>query len=449
MSYFHLEKPKIEREDRLQVIQAMESPNLGQEIGAFVQAANEPDYRHWDVFKHTRPLPANFSKEQAWYAVKLSRLFERRKSEIHSVDGHVFGWTKLGVFERYCHEFDLHTGGELITSVGDLKADEKKRLISKGLMDEAIASAQLEGADTTRAYAQKMLREKIKPRNASDQMILNTHRAMLLVEGDYKNRPLSIDLLMEMHSVLTEKTFDSEGEAPRFRKKGEAMYVLDRVEGVIYHQAPKIEFVNNELHRMVRFANSDDGEFLHPVVKASMLHFWMGYLHPFTDGNGRLARLLFYWYLLKQGYWAFTYLPIAAKIKQGGKKAYTMSYVYAEQDDFDLTYFISYLLRKSIETHQDFQKYVKSMRKSNSEIARAARIKHGLNDRQIQLIKYLGANPDNSTTIASYISVSGVSRATTVNDLDRLQKKGFIKKKKIGRTVYFYGTDQIEKLINK
>lgn len=447
MDYFRLEKPNIEREDRLKVLQAMESPISGQEIGTFIQEANEPDYRYWDSVKHKKPLPVGFSKEQAWYAVKLSRRFERRNSEIRSEDGHMFGWTKLGIFERYCHEFDLHTGGELITSVGDLKADEKKRLVSKGLMDEAIASAQLEGADTTRVYAQKMLREKIRPRNESDQMILNTHKAMLAVEENYRNHGLSIDLLMEMHSLLTEKTLDSEGETPRLRKKDETMYVLDKAAGIIFHKAPNIGFVNNELHRMVRFANNEDGEFLHPVIKASMLHFWMGYLHPFTDGNGRLARLLYYWYLLKQGYWAFPYLSIAAKIKQGGKRGYTMSYVYSEQDELDVTYFINYVLRKSIEAHQDFQKYVANMRKSNSEIALAARMKHGLNDRQIQLIKYLSVNADNSTTFASYISVSGISRATAISDLNNLLKKGFTKKKKVGRTVYFYGTGHIEKLI--
>lgn len=448
MEFFRLEKPKIEKEDRLGVLQAMEFPASVQEIGAFTQEANEPEYRHWDALKHKRPLPAGFSREQAWYAVKLSRLFERKKSEIHTPDGHIFGWTKLGVFERYCHEFDLHTGGELITSVGDLRVDEKKRLVSKGLMDEAIASAQLEGADTTRAYAQKMLREKIKPRNESDQMILNNHKAMLLVESEYKEKRLSMDLLLEMHSLLTEKTFDSEGETPRLRRLGEEMYVLEKADGIVYHKAPDVDFVMNELRRLVHFANHDDEAFVHPIIKASMLHFWLGYLHPFTDGNGRLARVLFYWYLLSKGYWAFAYLPIAARIKQGGKKGYTMAYVYTEQDDYDLTYFISYILRKSLEAHKDFQKYVAGMRKSNAEIASAARTKHSLNDRQIQLIKYLGASTDNATTYASYVSVSGVSRATAINDLNDLLKKGFTKKKKVGRTVYVYGTSSIGKLLD-
>lgn len=447
MSFFRLERPKVEDKDRLNVIQAMEAASARQEIGTFIQKASEPEYLYWDTLKHKKPLPSGFSAEQAWYALKLSRLFERRKSEIYSADGHVFGWTKLSIFERYCHEFDFHTGGELMTSVGELKADEKKRLISKGLMDEAIASAQLEGADTTRAYAQKMLRERIKPRNASEQMIFNNHKAMLAVESNYKGQKLSLDLLMEMHSLLTDQTLDDDGEVPRLRREGETVFILDKLEGVIYHEAPSISFATKELDRLIDFANKEDGEFLHPVIKASLLHFWIGYLHPFTDGNGRLARLLFYWYLLRNGYWAFAYLPIAAKIKQGGKKGYTMAYVYSEQDDFDVTYFISYLLRKSIETHKEFQKYVAEMRKTNSEISNVARTRHGLNDRQIQLIKYLAASKDNSTTIASYISICGVSRATAINDLNALLKKDFTAKNKVGRTVYFSGTEKIQKLI--
>lgn len=447
MNIFVLDKPKFKENDRIKVIQALENPALNQEITAFIEDANEPEYRHWDSLRHKKPLPAGFSPEQAWYAVKLFRRLERRKTEIRSEDGHWFGWTKLKIFEWYGHEFDLHTGGELMTSVGELKTDEKKRLISKGLMDEAIASAQLEGADTTRAYAQKMLREKIKPRNASDQMILNNHRTMVRIEAEYKDRELSIDLLMEMHSLLTEKTVDDEGEAPRLRKKGEEMFVVDKAEGMIFHKAPAIEFSQKELQRLVEFANDDSGDFLHPLVKATMLHFWIGYLHPLTDGNGRLARVLFYWYLLRKGYWAFAYLPIAAKIKHGGKKSYTMSYVYTEQDDFDVTYFISYILKKTFEAHKDFQGYVEEMRQSNSEVALIARTEYHFNDRQIQLIKYLGANKENTTTISSYIAVSGVSRATAINDLNNGIKRGFIQKKKIGRTVYFYGTPQIEKLI--
>lgn len=447
MEFFKLQQPGITQDDRLKVIQAFEDAKKREELSSFLKRANEPEYKYWDAVKHQRPLPAELSPAQSWYAVKMTRLMERNASRVRSEDGHLFGWVKLSIFERYCHELDLHAGGELLTSVNDLKVDEKKRLVSKGLMDEAIASAQLEGADTGRAYAQKMLREKIRPRNASDQMILNNHQAMLRVEAEYKNHQLSRDLLLEMHSILTENTLDSEGLTPSLRNDDRPLYVHDDVGGIVYYRAPSYQFAHVELDRLIEFANTDGENFVHPIVKAAILHFWIGFLHSFTDGNGRLARLIFYWYLLRHGYWAFAYLPIAANIKKGGKKRYTMSYVYAEQDSYDLTYFVNYILEKSMEAFSDFQKYVLEMRKSNKEVANFARTRYGLNDRQIQLIKYLAAKEDNSTTIKSHMIVSGISRLTAINDLNGLVDMKLAVRKKIGRTIYFYGSRSVSALL--
>jgi Fic family protein len=263
---------------------------------------------------------------------------------------------------------------------------------------------------------------------------------------------MSMDLLNEIHSVLTEKTVDSEGKTPVLRDDKadpRPLYVQDNIKGLIYHKAPKSAFAKEELKKLIHFANNETEGFLHPVIKAAMLHFWIGYLHPYTDGNGRLARVVFYWYLLKHEYWAFAYLPIAAKIKSGGKVGYTMVYVYSEQDDYDLTYFISYLLRKATETYKEFQKYVESTRKTNKKVALAARTKFNLNDRQIQLLKYLSADSNNSTRIASYQSFNGISRATAINDLQELSSKGFARKQKVGRVVFYLGTDAILKLFEQ
>lgn len=447
MNIFRLEKPQIEPADRIAVIQALEDPTRRQEIDAFIERANEPEYKHWETVKHQKPLPSGLTAVQAWYAVRLARSFERMPSKILTKDNETFGWVRLAHIERDCHELDLHAGGDLMASVADLKADERRRFISKGLMDEAIASAQLEGADTGRVYAQRMLREKIAPRNTSDLMILNNHRAMLEVERELKSRPLSLDLLLEMHSILTDGTRDAQGEVPRLRRDGEPVEVHD--DAYVYHRGPDVAFVKKSLAALVSFANDDETTFVHPIVKASMLHFWIGYLHPFTDGNGRLARLLFYWYLLqpRHDYWAIAYLPIAAKIKSGGKKGYTMAYVYSEQDGNDLTYFVSYVIRKVKEAYKDFKTHVERVRREGAEIAGSARKKYGLNDRQIFLIKYLRSSDEHSTTLGSYQAVNRVSRATSFNDLASLVKAGFLKKKRIGHVVHFYGTEKIKTLV--
>ena len=66
----------------------------------------------------------------------------------------------------------------------------------------------------------------------------------------------------------------------------------------IYHQPPGHKELPKLMEKICDFANSEDDEFVHPIIKGIMLHFLIGYIHPFEDGIGRTARALFYWYVL-------------------------------------------------------------------------------------------------------------------------------------------------------
>jgi hypothetical protein len=74
--------------------------------------------------------------------------------------------------------------------------------------------------------------------------------------------------VLDLHRLVSEKTLDDPADAGRHRPPG--------------MQVPAV--------------------FIHPVMRAITLHFWLAYDHPFCDGNGRTARALFYWSMLKQGY---------------------------------------------------------------------------------------------------------------------------------------------------
>jgi len=57
------------------------------------------------------------------------------------------------------------------------------------------------------------------------------------------------------------------------------------------------------MEAMCAFVNGRDTEpFIHPAIRAMILHFWLAYDHPFVDGNGRTARALFYWAMLRPGH---------------------------------------------------------------------------------------------------------------------------------------------------
>lgn len=91
------------------------------------------------------------------------------------------------------------------------------------------------------------------------------------------------------------------------------------------------------------FNGNEDGKFfIHPIMRGIIIHFMLAYMHPFADGNGRTAREVFYWYMLKQGYWLTEYLSISRIISRS-KKSYEKAFLYSEADGNDIGYFVSYI----------------------------------------------------------------------------------------------------------
>ncbi|MDP2691816.1 MAG: Fic family protein [bacterium] len=443
---FKLEKPKISgiKPDKISKIFGTKNRV---EILTFVKKFLGTDYVYWDKFRHKEPTPKGATKEELWAITKIFRESQSAKSIVIDKDGKTFTWAKLDYFEEFFHKIDMSTGGELFVEKGGIKNADKQKLISRGIMEEAIASSQLEGAATSRKAAKIMLREGRKPKNESEKMIVNNYISMKAVEEDYKNREMSIELIQELHSLITKDTVDSEGKEPRIRKKRDPVYVTDKLTGDIYHEGPDIGFVKAELEKLIKFSNHELGNetFIHPIIKAIIIHFWIGYLHPFTDGNGRLARLLFYWYLMRQGYWAFVYLPISKAIKLSAKQ-YTMAYVYSEQDDNDMTYFIDYNIKKIKLAVEEFKKYLEKKSKENILMKKKSEITHGLNDRQVQLLQFLHGDPDGRTTLNVHMNINQVTKMTANKDLKDLVSKDFLTRDKQGRNVYYYGTENIKQL---
>lgn len=417
------------------------------EVAEFIKRVTDSEYLYWDKFRHKEPFPSGVSKEILWMFIKFIREQESLDSVIRDKDGKVFTWSKLDYFEEFFHELDMNTGGELFVEKRGIGKADRQKLITRGIMEEAIASSQLEGAATSRKAAKKMLREGRKPINKSEQMIFNSFVSMKAIEEDYKNEKMSMNLILELHGLVTVNTLDSEDEVPRIRKKGEDIYVSDDVSGEVYHKAPDIEFVEKELEVLIKFANNELklDKFIHPVIKAIMIHFWIGYLHPFTDGNGRLARLLFYWYLIKEGYWAFVYLPISKVIKESPKQ-YIMAYVYSEQDNNDLNYFIDYNIRKIKLALREFKEYLEKQSKGNMQMKKRSEERYGLNIRQVQLLQYLYGDADARVNLKSHMNINQVAKMTASKDLKDLLAKGFLSSKKQGRNVYYFGTSKIKEL---
>ncbi len=441
--HYYLEKPSLEGVSTESIFSFL-ATEAGQEV---IAKSFSPEYLYWDKLKR-KSLPPNISPELAWATVAFmrSRIVSQRKSVVRDEKKVNFHWvTSLPWYEEFLHMVDMNLGGALLGLARDFDDHEKRRFITRGVMEEAIASSQLEGANTARKVAKQMLREGRKPKTKDEQMIVNNYQAMLHIESELKNQSLTLDLVQDLHIMLTKGTLDSSEDEGRFRTNADEVVVQNSVDGTVYHVAPDEKFLKNELDRLISYINNDlkDENFVHPVIKAIIIHFWVGYLHPFVDGNGRLARVLFYWFLIKNDYWGFAYLPLSKAIKNSPDQ-YKMAYIYTEQDNNDLTYFIDYNVRKITASVSEFKEYEKQLQSDNSTMVRNARTTYHLNDRQIQLLQFYNKKKDEGVSVRLHMGVNDIARATAIADLVKLEEKKFVSKKKVGRKVYYYATGKVD-----
>ena len=189
------------------------------------------------------------------------------------------------------------------------------------------------------------------------------------------------------------------------------------------------------------FANGTNAkEFLHPVVRATILHFLLAYDHPFEDGNGRTARALFYWSMLRQGYWTMGFISIS-RILKNAPAQYTRSYLYTETDDNDVTYFILHQLKVILRAIEELLDYLRVKSEEHREfenlIRKSTSLQRALNHRQISILNRALKNPDAVFTVASHRGSHNVTYDTARTDLLKLVDYGLLVKTKSGRAFVF------------
>lgn len=407
----------------------------------------QESYVSWDEFRN-KNLPAE-DRENLWRLIQSNRTFAQKPTPIVDKDGGKYAFDPRRNVE-FLHQVDLELGGNML-GISDFGAGDKRQIIRRNLIEESIASSKLEGANTSREAARRMLNEGRSPRDKSERMIVNNHRAMLQIEESLKNEPMSFDLLMELHKQVTNGTLRDPKLEGRLRdtfdEDGNRLKIMPWDETTVAYVAPDREFVETHLPRLIKFANDEDSSgFVHPLHKAIMLHFWVGLLHPFEDGNGRLARIIFYWYMLRKGYWAFSYLSLSERILKSPTQ-YAMAYIYAEQDGYDLNYFIQYNVEKLKLARQNLQEYLKRKIAENRHRNRLLESGYGFNARQLLLLQYLSKDEERRTSVSEYHNVnSGIGYVTAVSDLKSLVEKGMLRKIKIGRNVSYLPTSKVPKL---
>jgi Fic family protein len=306
-------------------------------------------------------------------------------------------------------------------------------LALEAIIDEALYSSMIEGARTTKKRAEEMVRRHVSPRDRSEQMTYNNYLALEFILKNL-GREVSKEFVNELHAILVKDTLEPEDEKYSGIYRPDQRYVQDPSRGETVYIPPPPDQVEALMQKLYSWINFDSADFLylHPVVKASIIHFYTVYIHPYVDGNGRVARALMYHHLLRKGYSFFRYFSISKAIK-AKRKPYYDAIKNVEDDGTDLTYFILYLVHMvrdaidTVERELGREQVIKKYLDSQAE----------LNDRQKRFIKMHLKRGGVPMTIGKYQKAFDVVYETARKDLMDLEKRGLVEKTMKGKQHLF------------
>ena len=142
------------------------------------------------------------------------------------------------------------------------------------------------------------------------QEVKNAYAAYELIPGI---DPFSIDDLKKMHGIMTYGTVDESGE---FRKGNEGVFSGDKCIFI----APPPELVPGLINDLLGWMKKNS-DLIHPLIMSAVFHYEFVFIHPFSDGNGRMARL---WHTVILSKWKreFEYIPLESQIEKYQQEYY-------------------------------------------------------------------------------------------------------------------------------
>mgnify|MGYP003291185928 FL=1 len=334
--------------------------------------------------------------------------------------------------ELHCFDQSLSK----LLSVDEKWLKEGQEFIVEAMSDEAIYSSKLEGAVTTEALAKEMIRKQLTPKRKDEMMILNNHEAMQFILNT-KEQKLSPEFICGIQRIVTKGTLANEDDSGRFRTSDD-IYVVNQVTGDVLHYPPKAAEIPLMIQSLCDFVNADGKQnsdtktFIHPLIVGIVLHFLIGYIHPFADGNGRTARSLFYWYVISRGYTVFQYLPLSKMIKRSPSK-YRDAYLHSEEDFLDLTYFIRYNISCIQKARKELTEYISRKIERETKQAETKEMFSDLSERQYRILLYMADKAKESFSINEIAGWFNVVYQTARTDLMQLEARKYLRVSRTGK----------------
>ncbi len=233
----------------------------------------------------------------------------------------------------------INMTAQLIKALAASYSNEKYGI--QAMEDEIISTLSIEQIDSSRESVRRIL-------NGGAPETSNENKAYGIKRGlDFIAEPankITEENLYQLYRLAVGDFLDDEKRLmPEYKYRHDAVYVVGQNierQGISYHLLTK--YIVN----LIDFIQKDDD--VDQVTKSIIIHYYFAYLHPYFDGNGRMARLLQLWYLVQAGYTSSLFIPFSAYINESKGLYYKASTListnYKLSETLDVTPFVNYFI---------------------------------------------------------------------------------------------------------
>ena len=180
---------------------------------------------------------------------------------------------------------------------------------------EILSTFTIEQIDTSRSSVRRIL-SGYAPTNEREQRIYGMKRGLEFI-ADPSNK-INEETIYQLYQMVIGAFLPKEDQLlPGQRYRHDHVYIVgDKLE----HTGLPWNKLAGYMEQLVAFIQQDSS--INDLWKAALIHFYLAYLHPYFDGNGRMARLLHLWYLVQLGYSSALFVPLSEYIERSRKKYY-------------------------------------------------------------------------------------------------------------------------------
>ena len=313
-----------------------------------------------------------------------------------------------------------------------LDEEERRELRVEFLTDEAVGFSAIEGEILDRDSVQSSIRKhfgwKGKQRRPTPE---ETGAADLMVAlySDF-DRPLSLSVLCDWHRRLLRGRSDL-SQIGAFRRGGQPTQVVSGPAAAVHHEAPPSARVPAEMARFVRWYEISAAEALPPLTWAGVAHLDFVFVHPFEDGNGRIARALAE-KALARALGRPSLIALSREIARR-RRAYYQVLERANRS-FDTTRWLQWFAETTVAAQRWSERCVAC---SVEQARMFRRLGDRLNPRQAKALRRLfRAEPEGfegGLSAGNYRRITGATPATATRDLGSLVTLGALHRSGVGR----------------